>query len=110
MKKASEIYREVHARHRVSGRNADKFDLEAMEEYAGQYKSQWIPVKEKFPEIGKDVIIHCIDRDFVNDNPVITGYVYRISDDIHWWCSIHAHEDEDLTITHWMPLPEKPQI
>lgn len=75
-----------------------------------QQGGEWISVEDRLPEIGVNVIIHCIDRDFENDPEVVIGWVYRIMDNIPWWQSIHANEDEDLTITHWMPLPKPPKV
>lgn len=63
--------------------------------------SRWIPVEERLPEHGKNVLVHVANRvgmwhteiDWQKDNGE-----WANNADCEWY-----------TITHWMPLPEPPE-
>lgn len=61
---------------------------------------RWIPVKEKLPEDGKNVLVHVT-------NPAGWWNV-----DVDWrteggW-AVNADSDWHI-VTHWMPMPEPPE-
>lgn len=55
---------------------------------------RWIPVTERLPEVGADILV-CHKNGFVATNAWLGT---------HWW-----FKDDKNTITHWMPLPEPPK-
>lgn len=55
---------------------------------------EWIPVTERLPEVGADILV-CHKNGFVATNAWLGT---------HWW-----FKDDKNTITHWMPLPEPPK-
>lgn len=55
---------------------------------------RWIPVTERLPEVGADILV-CHKNGFVTTNAWLGT---------HWW-----FKDDKNTITHWMPLPEPPK-
>jgi hypothetical protein len=62
--------------------------------YADGYMGHWIPVTERVPEQGQEVIVF--------SGGVLKPRVFAY----HFWCKDYtsfAH------ITHWMPLPEPPK-
>lgn len=68
--------------------------------------SEWISVKDRLPEYGKDVLVcDCNSRNYISvwslekDTDGGTNYW---EDCRGWWQSF----DE---VTHWMPLPEPPK-
>lgn len=60
----------------------------------------WIKVSERFPEIGQQVLVYS------GENPEYDPiYIeYRMCDD--YW----SQQGLFTKITHWMPLPVKPEI
>lgn len=63
-----------------------------------QDKPRWIPVTERLPEDGKDVLCFC------------RANIYFVLS----WDGDHWHEGADRYymsgfVTHWMPLPEPPK-
>jgi hypothetical protein len=66
---------------------------------------QWIDVKDRLPEARTDVLVFS-KREWDDDSPIIKGHY---DEKYSCWFSSELHEDEDIYITHWMPLPEKPK-
>ena len=62
--------------------------------------SEWISVEDRLPMIGEEVLM---------TNGVMTA-VGGITVDIHWYiAAIPPGVNEDVYVTHWMPLPEPPK-
>ena len=55
----------------------------------------WIPVTERLPEYGQEVLVYAGNI----LKPLVYGTVYWNKDYQNW-----------VRITHWMPLPEPPNI
>ena len=55
---------------------------------------KWIPVSERLPKFGQQVIVSC------------AGYEVDYVTAMNFW---NAERDEWQSITHWMPLPEPPK-
>ena len=67
----------------------------------------WIPVGERLPEEFTPVLAFSKD----NDKPVTAilaaGFWWSNVDDAGFWSS---NVDWALNVTHWMPLPELPEV
>lgn len=62
----------------------------------------WISVEDQLPDTDDDVLVYI---DHKNRSPVIEqSYWFRFQGGVRW--SGHA----DSIITHWMPLPEPPEV
>jgi hypothetical protein len=66
--------------------------------------SEWISVKDRLPEIGKEVLTFSLENGhiffdcaYVDDDGVFAD----------WFASWSARSLEH--VTHWMPLPEPPE-
>lgn len=69
--------------------------------------SQWIKCSEQMPEEGEDVII-CFVCNGLRQMHV--GFYYQELDFTDW--TVYSHKEsclDEVTVTHWMPLPEWPQ-
>ena len=60
-------------------------------------KPKWIPVSERLPEVGEFVLVASVT------NPNIHINLNRIGRDGYWFYMAFG-------ITHWMPLPEPPEL
>lgn len=72
-------------------------------------KDKWIKVSDRLPEVNKDVLLAFI-RHGEAEYFVTVGYLGRARVKglpTFNWCP--EYEDEDMIITHWMPieLPEE---
>lgn len=67
--------------------------------------AEWISVENRLPEKDVSVIICCKDREFKSDEHILKGWITGTK----YWCSLEGNEDEDLIVTHWMPLPNNPK-
>lgn len=68
-------------------------------------KPQWIPVTERLPPIGEEVIVFA-DRTTIRIWS-LERYHPTIAD-VFWEREDGYHEDTDV-VTHWMPLPQPPE-
>lgn len=68
--------------------------------------TKWISVKERLPEIGKNVLI------YFKSGEMAVAFVFDTDEDFVFW---RAVTDDGWTCdcgavpTHWMPLPEPPK-
>jgi hypothetical protein len=82
--------------HRTDKWYGDPADGDALEELLElRSRTRWIPVTEKLPEDD----IECLVCDEC-------GTYMAIMDSGWWWTDGHALDG----ITHWMPLPEPPEV
>ena len=79
----------------------------ALREYIEGLDPRWIPVSERLPEEFTPVLTFSKD----NDKPVTAilaaGFWWSNVDDAgFWWSNV----DWALDVTHWMPLPQPPEV
>lgn len=67
---------------------------------------RWIPVTERFPEMGKEVLVS--DKQKNVTIAWIVGCFSKDGASFEWACS-DGWIDDQLPITHWMPLPTPPK-
>ncbi len=80
------------------------------------YEPKWIPVTERVPELGQEVLVYAIGKDdgFIGDSVIALSerFIFRLfpsSDGVEEWRSPWQYFDSNYEITHWMPLPEPPK-
>lgn len=66
--------------------------MDAFDEYVDSNEPHWIPVTERLPEIGGEILFCDIDGDIYVGHRAIG----------HWW----SVDDKVKNVTAWMPLPE----
>mgnify|MGYP003611479202 FL=1 len=59
--------------------------------------SDWIPCSERMPEYDSEVIVE-------NGNYILNDKCYDFGDGLCFY------DDNDSSVTHWMPLPEMPEV
>ncbi|MEY3205062.1 MAG: hypothetical protein RLZZ21_1393 [Planctomycetota bacterium] len=74
--------------------------IEDMESTEHELARQWIPVSERLPELGVEVLAHSasVGRQVAHTVPIQGGIAW------HWGTSGVLGIDAD----HWMPMPEPP--
>ena len=67
-----------------------------------QEREKWVPVTERLPEVGKRVIVK---------DDIFCGEAYRsISGDWYRYNGTSWADITDSPVTHWMPLPDGPEV
>lgn len=67
-----------------------------------QEREKWVPVTERLPEVGKRVIVK---------DDIFCGEAYlSISGDWYRHSGILWENITDSPVTHWMPLPDGPEV
>ena len=73
-----------------------------------QEKTRWVPVTERLPEVsnswGVSDIVLCIISDLSGYPPPNPGLCVYLEDG-RWTC-----HGQIVWVTHWMPLPEGPEV
>ena len=68
-------------------------------------EKEWISVEERLPEDEKNVLCYYgFDRGDGDLGMMFIGVLCYFCFDSHW-----QHESTELTVTHWMTLPEPPK-
>ena len=80
-------------------------DKEYIEREAGRM-GEWISVKDRLPENNKKVLC-CYYFGERNDMPFISTLDYYATDEMPHFQ--HTLGNENMHVTHWMPLPEPPR-
>lgn len=70
-----------------------------MQEYAEQFKPNWIPVSERLPDLSGNYIV-------CKYNGLVTEMYYEAYPKLFSWRGSY----QTSQITHWMTLPEKPNL
>lgn len=75
---------------------------------------KWIPVTERLPEVGEDVLIYAVEKsdDFPGVIAISDRMIFRLfpsSEGVETWRSPWQYFMTDYEITHWMPLPDPPK-
>lgn len=90
---------------------ADRIEAQAkeIEKLWGQVP-HWIPVEERLPENGVPVLINYIASDDGKYHP--DGTAVWTDYGCFWWEGSLEDCDTEVAvpITHWMPLPEPPEV
>ena len=68
--------------------------------------AEWIPVSERLPEEGVDVLVFTKEGKF-DSRP--NRHVASFDEDGEWYPS-HGDGYMFPVVTHWMPLPEPPEV
>lgn len=67
--------------------------------------SEWVKCSERMPEEGKDVIVYD-DLEQVHE-----GCYFQYGDRTVWEIpSYNPSYYDEVNVTHWMPLPEPPEV
>lgn len=67
-----------------------------------QERQKWVPVTERLPEVGKRVIVK---------DDIFCGEAYlSISGDWYRYNGTSWADIMDSPVTHWMPLPDWPEV
>lgn len=79
----------------------ERYEVEPYIDIAGEFyaKPKWIPVADRLPEKGKDVLVVVFD-----------GYDTYIDMDSIMTTGEWLFEMGDRHVTHWMPLPAMPEV
>lgn len=81
---------------------ADLGDADAMTEY-WMKKNKWVRCKERMPEEGARCLV--VRFDDVTNTPFLDILWF----DGIWWNRMYK-DCGDFNVTHWMPLPDAPEV
>lgn len=69
-------------------------------------KPRWIPVTERLPDVGKEVLVCDSQRNVTK--AWVVEHITAGTRTLEWGCS-DGWIDDQLPITHWQKLPEPPK-
>lgn len=79
--------------------------------------SEWISVESRFPEQNREVLVFAVGKidGFIGSTVIAISerYLFKFfpfSEGIEEWKSPWQYFLTDYEITHWMPLPEPPEV
>lgn len=95
---------------KLRGQNKQLREAAALvaKESAELLERRWIPVEERLPELDELVLVIASGKPKENitlDNAVELATLYSDG-----WCLEMWPEWTGATVTHWMPLPEPPEV
>ena len=67
-----------------------------------EFQSRWIPVSERIPEDGSDILVYCDNGE--ESRIVACNYANGV-----WFDCVFNTVMVFKNITHWMPLPKAPK-
>lgn len=76
--------------------------IKSQQEKIEQLQQKWIPVSERIPEDGSDILVYCDDGE--ESRIVACNY-----DNGVWFDCVFNTVMVFKNITHWMPLPKPPK-
>ena len=78
--------------------------IEALTEYVAMFEPKWIPVEERLPERYIRVLawVKCDPH----EHPHGIGFIGSMG----FWSLDELRHDPSAEVTHWMPLPEPPEV
>jgi hypothetical protein len=79
--------------------------IEAMQPTPQEWERRWIAVSERLPEEDEDVLVMTAEGKFASGGM----HVASLDEDGVWYPS-HGDGWEFPDVTHWMPLPEPPEV
>ena len=75
--------------------------------------NEWVSVEERLPEVNGEYIVHACDEGCSHDEVVWGGDAVvcaeYYSDSWTWYEGTAEYDISDI-VTHWMPLPEPPNV
>ena len=85
--------------------------IRCMQEYARQFTPKWIKVTDFLPKIGHSVIVYVeyVSKG-IDTNQTFCGYMDEDGDLISMPEDDHYGWSFAECVTHWMPLPEMPEV
>lgn len=66
----------------------------------------WIKAHTEEPKHGQKILMYC-EREFKHQDKIIIGFYQK--GDYENFISEAFNEDENINVTHWMPLPKAPK-
>ena len=64
--------------------------------------SEWISVSESLPQVVYTQLL------LLSSGEISTGYLSKRKPKVRW--TIHNEEENDVEVTHWMPIPKPPEV
>ena len=64
---------------------------------------RWVPVGERLPEPYYDVLVRWGSADCL-----VVAYIVPDASGVPCWCE--RYSERDIDVTHWMPLPQPPEV
>lgn len=72
-------------------------------------KQEWISVKDRLPEIGQKVLVFDVDAE-LDISKDIHIFSFECDEDGYYWSDEGGWWNDFENVSHWMPLPEPPEM